>query len=156
RPVGTMRRYTTELGLCLLLTLATLAVYGQVASHDFVNFDDPEYVTTNPRVLGGLSWSNCAWACRTTHAANWHPLTWLSLQLDVPLFGTSPRGFHLTNVGLHVANTLLLFLVLRGLTGAPWRSGLVAALFALHPLHVESVAWVAERKDLLSTLFWML
>jgi tetratricopeptide (TPR) repeat protein len=151
-----MRRYTTEVCLCLLLTLATLSVYGQVAGHDFVNFDDPDYVSANPRVLGGLSWSNCAWAFRTMHAANWHPLTWLSLQLDAHLFGPGPRGFHLTNVALHLANTLLLFLVLRGLTAAPWRSGVVAALFALHPLHVESVAWVAERKDLLSALFWML
>jgi tetratricopeptide (TPR) repeat protein len=151
-----MRRYTTEIGLCLLLAGATLGVYGQVAGHDFINFDDSDYVFDNPHVLGGLSWSNGAWAFRTTHAANWHPLTWLSLQLDAQCFGTGPRGFHLTNVALHLANTLLLFLVLRWFTGAPWRSWLVAALFALHPQHVESVAWISERKDLLSALFWML
>jgi tetratricopeptide (TPR) repeat protein len=154
--VAIMRRYTTEVCLCLLLVLATLSVYGQVANHDFINFDDSDYVFDNPRVLSGLSWSNCTWAFRTTHAANWHPLTWLSLQLDAHLFGTKPRGFHLTNVGLHLANTLLLFLVLRWFTGAPWRSALVAALFALHPQHVESVAWVSERKDLLCALFAML
>src|SRR6266542_5663277 len=131
-----MRRYLPDLCVALLLIAATAAVYGQVAGHEFVNFDDQDYAADNPHVRAGLSWANVAWAFRTTTAANWHPLTWLSLMLDGQLFGPGPRGFHLTNVGLHAANAVLLFLVLRGMTGARWRSGLDAALFALHPLHV--------------------
>jgi tetratricopeptide (TPR) repeat protein len=123
----------------------------------FVNFDDPQYVSKNPQVKGGLSGEGVYWAFTTYHAANWHPLTWLSLQLDATLWGgAKPFGFHLTNVLLHAANAALLFLALRALTGAYWRSAAVALLFALHPLRVESVAWVAERKDVLSTLFGLL
>jgi hypothetical protein len=140
----------------LFLIVATLLVFGQVRNHDFTNWDDPLYVTENPHVQAGLSPKNLVWAFTTTHASNWHPLVWLSLMLDSELYGLNPGGYHLTNLLLHIANTLLLFLVLRRMTGALWRSGFVAALFALHPLHVESVAWVAERKDVLSTFFWML
>ena len=114
------------------------------------------YVTHNPHVTGGLTWGNVGWAFRTGYASNWHPLTWLSHMLDAELYGLKPGGHHLTNLLLHTANAVLLFLLLRRLTRAEWRSGLVAGLFALHPLHVESVAWVAERKDVLSAFFFLL
>lgn len=145
-----------KLMVSLLLIVATLATYWQVRYHDFVNFDDDIYVTENPRVQAGLSLDTIVWAFTTTDAEFWHPLTWISHMLDCQLYGLNPIGHHFTNLLLHVANTLLLFLVLQWMTGAIWRSAFVAALFALHPLHVESVAWVAERKDVLSTLFWML
>jgi Flp pilus assembly protein TadD len=151
-----MRRQFSILLLCLLLVAAVLAVYWQVWSYDFINLDDPLYVTNNRNVQAGLSRESVVWAFTTTHAANWHPLTWLSHMLDCQLYGLNPKGHHLANVFFHLLNTLLLFLVLQRMTGTLWRSGLVAALFALHPLHVESVAWVAERKDVLSTFFWML
>jgi tetratricopeptide (TPR) repeat protein len=139
------------------LFLSTLLVFGGVRGHPFLNCDDQVYVYKNPHVLGGLTRENAAWAFTTFHAANWHPLTWLSLQLDATLFGADrAAGFHLTNVLLHAANAVLLFLALRGMTGALWRSALAAALFGLHPLRVESVAWIAERKDVLSGLFGML
>ncbi|HJQ83413.1 MAG TPA: hypothetical protein VKA21_05010, partial [Candidatus Binatia bacterium] len=121
----------------------------------FINWDDPAYVTQN-RNARDLSWATVRWAFTTFHTANWHPLTWLSLALDHTLWGVDPRGFHATSVVLHAANTGLVLLVLHRLTGAFWRSVAVAALFGLHPLHVESVAWVAERKDVLSALFWLL
>jgi len=142
--------------VALGLALATAAAYWQVARHDFVNYDDSEYVYENPLVLRGLTAEGLRWAWTATEAANWHPLTWLSHMLDVALFGPSPGAHHLVNLALHLANTLLLFFLLRRLTGALWRSAFVAALFALHPLHVESVAWVAERKDVLCTLFFCL
>jgi tetratricopeptide (TPR) repeat protein len=142
--------------LALCLTLPTLLVFGRACTFDFVDFDDPLYVKENANVLVGLTGPSLRWAFTTFHGSNWHPLTWLSLQLDVEVFGASPIGMHLTNVLLHLANTLLLFFVLKSMTQAPWRSALVAALFAWHPLHVESVAWVTERKDVLSTLFWLL
>ena len=142
--------------VCLCLTLLTFIVFWHVQYHYFIHYDDMLYVTENRHVQGGLSWGNVVWAFTTYHASNWHPLTWLSLMLDYELFRLNPAGYHWTNVLFHIANTLLLFLVLNRMTGAIWRSGFVAALFALHPLHVESVAWVAERKDVLSTLFWML
>jgi tetratricopeptide (TPR) repeat protein len=127
----------------------------------FVNVDDPDYVTLNPRVRAGLSAEDVRWAFTAFHTYNWHPLTWLSLQLDATLWktpdgGPDPRGFHLTNLLLHAANAGLLFLALRSLTGAFWRSLAVAALFAVHPLRAESVVWVAERKDVLSTFFGLL
>jgi Tfp pilus assembly protein PilF len=135
----------------------TLVAFWPVLRCGFVNFDDPEYVIDNPRVHKGLTADNIRWAFTTFRAANWHPLTWLSLQADCTLHGNAePFGFHLTNLLLHLGCTLLLFLTLRVLTGAVWRSALVAALFAVHPLHVESVAWVSERKDVLSTFFWCL
>lgn len=142
--------------LCVLLAALTVAVYGQVASHQFINFDDPDYVTNNPHVTSGLSWSNAAWAFTSIEAYNWHPLTWLSHQLDVQLFGLNPGGHHLTSVAIHICAALLLFALLLRLSGALWQSFTVAALFALHPLHVESVAWVAERKDVLSAFFCFL
>lgn len=145
-----------ELWLSLALIAATIEVYWPVSLHGFLNFDVPDYVTQNFHVRGELAVSEVKWAFTTFFHANWHPLTWLSHMLDVELFGLWAGGHHLTNVVLHCANTVLLFLVLRLMTGAVWRSVLVAALFALHPLHVESVAWVAERKDVLSALFALL
>jgi tetratricopeptide (TPR) repeat protein len=136
------------------LVLWTLAVFWRASANGFIDYDDD--ITKNPHVQAGLTLPSIAWAFTTVQSANWHPLTWLSLQLDYEIHGLDAAGFHLTNVGLHAANTLLLFLALRRMTGAAWRSGVVAALFALHPLHVESVAWLAERKDVLSTLFAML
>ena len=144
--------------LCIYLALAltTLAVYWQVRSHDFIDFDDDHYVTNNTNVQAGLTWKGIKWAFKTTHAWNWHPLVWISHMLDCQLYDLNPAGHHFTNVLFHIANTLLLFLVFRRMTGQLWPSAFVAALFALHPLHVESVAWVAERKDVLSTFFWIL
>ena len=143
-------------GVCLVLALAVLLVFGRAVRYDFVDYDDDQYFSANPHVQDGLGWGGVMWAFGTHYASNWHPLTWLSLMLDVDLFGPGPAGPHLTNVALHTANTVLLFLLLRGLTGAQWRSAFVAALFGLHPLHVESVAWVSERKDVLSALFGLL
>ena len=140
----------------VLLTLVTLIVYGSVARNDFVNYDDPDYITSNSHVQTGLSWGNVSWAFTACYASNWHPLTWLSHILDHEWFGNRPGPQHLVNLGFHLANTALLFLLLRRVTGAQWRSAAVAGLFALHPLHVESVAWLSERKDVLSTLFFLL
>lgn len=145
----------TVAGAAALVLLVWLA-HGPGLDNGFVNYDDNVYVTENDRVLGGLTRRNIAWAFTTGHGANWHPLTWLSLQADVTLFGTDAAGFHRTNLVLHAANAVVLFLALRALTGAGRRSLAVAALFAVHPLHVESVGWVAERKDLLSALFGLL
>jgi tetratricopeptide (TPR) repeat protein len=142
--------------VCLVLVLATFAVYWQVTGYDFVLLDDNVYVSENSHVQNGLTSDSVIWAFTATDAANWHPLTWLSLMLDYELYGLNAGGYHRTNLVLHLANVLLLFFVLKLMTGALWRSAFVAALFALHPLHVESVAWVTERKDVLSTLFWLL
>jgi protein O-mannosyl-transferase len=142
--------------VCLLLAVAVAAVYWPALDCDFVQFDDPDYVTANPHIQNGLSWPMAAWAFRSGYAANWHPLTWLSHALDVQLFGLNPEGHHATSMAWHLANSIVLFLLLRSLTGAQWRSAAVAGLFAVHPLHVESVAWVSERKDVLSTFFWLL
>ncbi len=142
--------------LCLLLVMVTLAVYWPVIHCDFVTYDDGDYFAANTHVLAGLTPGNIAWSFTTGCAGNWHPLTWLSLMLDAELFGKGPSGPHFTNLLFHAANAALLFLLLRCLTAANWRSAVVAALFALHPLHVESVAWVAERKDVLSTFFGLL
>ena len=142
--------------ICLTLMLTTFAVFYQVHSFRFVNFDDSDYVSGNPNVQAGITLKAIKWALAAGHSNNWHPLTWLSHMLDWQLFGSNAGGHHLTNLIFHIANTLLLFLVLRQMTGAIWSSAFVAALFALHPLHVESVAWVSERKDVLSTFFWML
>jgi len=146
----------TEWIFCLLLALATLAVYSGVFSSDFIRFDDPRYITQNRHVRAGLTLDGAAWAFTTFFKSNWHPITWLSHMLDVELYGLSPGAHHATNLLLHVANSLLLFTVLRTATRAAWPSALVAAIFALHPTHVESVAWIAERKDLLSSLFGLL
>ena len=145
-----------ELALAAALALATAAVYAPVAGHDFVNFDDNLYVYENPHVRQGFTAESLRWAFTSFHASNWHPLTWCAHMLDVELFGLWPGGHHLSSLALHILNALILFFLLGRLTGRPGPSGLVAALFALHPAHVESVAWVAERKDVLSTLFWFL
>jgi hypothetical protein len=142
--------------VCLLLVIAILVVYGQITEFDFVSYDDELYITGNQNVQTGLTYKGIQWAFSTYHAGNWHPLTWLSHMLDYEIYGLNPSGHHLTNLLLHLANTLLLFFILGQMTGALWRSAFVAALFALHPLHVESVAWVAERKDVLSTFGGML
>ena len=142
--------------ICLALVAMTWAVFGQTLSYPFVNYDDGTYVYSNPVICGGLSLRNIAWAFTHIHSQNWHPLTTLSHMLDVQLFGLNAGRHHFVNVNLHTAGVLMLFLVLRTLTGATWRSAFVAALFAIHPLHVESVAWIAERKDVLSGLFFML
>jgi Flp pilus assembly protein TadD len=142
--------------ICLALAVAALAVFGGALTCDFVNYDDPTYVTSNPDVQHGLTPAGVVWAFETPAASNWHPLTWLSHMADVQFFGMSPVGHHLTSLLLHAANAVLLFLILNAMTGAFWRSAVVAALFALHPLRVESVVWVSERKDVLSSLFWML
>ena len=139
----------------LVLLLGTLALYWPATNNGFVNYDDPNYAG-NGHVQAGLRLDGISWAFTTMEAANWHPLTWLSLMVDGQLYGSNPPGFHWTNVLLHAANTLVLFLVWRGMTGTVWSSALVAALFAVHPLHVESVAWVAERKDVLCTFFGLL
>ena len=141
--------------VALVLVIVTFAAY-QPTWHAGFLFDDSPYVTANPHVRGGLTVANMVWAFTAYHESNWHPLTWLSHALDCECFGMNAGGHHAVNVLLHVANTVLLFLVLRRMTGATWRSACVAALFGVHPLHVESVAWVAERKDVLSGLFWML
>lgn len=139
-----------------LLAGVTMAVFWPVLRDPFINLDDGYYVTLNSQVRRGLSWPGMWWALTTGFQASWHPLTWLSHMLDTQLFGLHPAGHHLTNLVLHLANVLLLFLLLERLTAAPWRSAVVAALFALHPLHVEPVAWVSSRKDVLSTLFFLL
>ena len=142
--------------LGLILLVLTISVYWQVQDHEFVHFDDPAYVTDNRHVQYGLSKEGFFWAFQTFHVSNWHPITWLSHMLDFHLYGFNPAGHHLVNVFLHAANSLLLFLFLRETTGCLWRGFFVSALFALHPLHVESVAWIAERKDVLSTFFFFL
>ena len=143
---------------CLTLALCALAagVFWPVRDAGFVNYDDDEYVASNPRVRAGLTADGAAWAFRTTLKGNWHPLTWLSLMLDVEVFGVDPARMHQVNILFHAANGVVLFLLLQGLTGALWRSALVATLFLAHPLHVESVAWISERKDVLSAFFWLL
>jgi protein O-mannosyl-transferase len=141
---------------CLVLAVATLAIYSPVITHPFINYDDRDYVTENPHVQAGLSTQTIAWAFTSTDEANWHPLTWLSHEMDCEIYGLNPHGHHLTSVLIHTANVLLLFLLLQWATGATGASAVVAALFAFHPFNVESVAWVAERKNLLSTFFFLL
>jgi Flp pilus assembly protein TadD len=140
----------------LFLVIITGTAYLQVKDHDFVNYDDNEYIAENLHVQAGLTFENVAWAFGTYHVSNWHPLTWISHMLDVQLFGLKPGAHHIINLLFHVANTLLLFLVLHRMTNVLWQCVFVAAVFALHPLHVESVAWASERKDVLSTFFWLL
>jgi hypothetical protein len=158
-------------GVCLFLVVAVVVVFGQTLRHEFVNYDDDVYVSDNPQVTQGLTLRGIGWAFTYSQIGHWHPLTWLSHMLDCQLYGLNPGGHHLTNVLVHAANAVLLFLVLRrmmglrtdksvGATATPagmlWPSALVAAVFAIHPLRVESVAWVAERKDVLSGLFFVL
>lgn len=162
RPAGTPVRAQTISGWPALvavtggLVILGLAVYWQVLGHRFVNFDDIEYVTQNSRIQRGFTAESVSWAFTTTYEGNWHPLTWLSHMLDYRLYGLNAAGHHLTSLLLHLANGLLLLWLLVRMTGSVWRSGAVAALFIAHPLHVESVAWVSERKDVLSACFWLL
>src|SRR5262245_33353955 len=140
----------------IVLFLATLLLYWPATGYDFVNYDDDFYVTENPIVQTGLTARSMAWAMTTGHIANWHPITWMSHMLDVSIAGVTPRVHHMTSVMLHSINAALLFVVLLQLTGATWRSALAAALWAMHPLRVESVAWISERKDVLSMMFGLL
>jgi Tfp pilus assembly protein PilF len=140
----------------LFLIVTTLVIYWPLGNHEFINLDDDVYVYDNPQVKAGLTLKGVTWAFTSLTASNWHPLTWLSHMLDCQLYGLNPGAHHVTSLLFHIANTLLLFWVLKRMTGRLWASSFVAALFALHPLHVESVAWVSERKDVLSTFFWML
>src|SRR6202142_324886 len=146
-----------NLAICLLLAVATFALYSPVIGHPFIfNYDDDSYVIDNSHVHAGLVWATATWALTSTEASNWHPMTWLSHALDCELYGLNPAGHHLTNVLFHVLNVVLLFLLLVRATGAVGRSFMVAALFASHPFNVESVAWIAERKNVLSTFFFLL
>lgn len=151
RSVEHLTPWLIALGLFALVA----AVYANVGGLGFVNFDDPRYVTQNAHVRAGLTREGVAWAFTTMSVANWHPLTWLSHMVDVQLFGLDPGWHHWVSVLLHCCNAVLLFAALKAATGATWRSAVVAALFGVHPLHVESVAWISERKDMLSTLFWL-
>ncbi|MCL6519684.1 MAG: tetratricopeptide repeat protein [Armatimonadetes bacterium] len=152
---GFVKMYRSYLVGCLLVLVAIVA-FVPLFGNGFINYDDDEYVTDNSHVRGGFTLANVGWAFTTMHESNWHPITWLSHMLDCQLFGLNPIGHHLVSLLIHIANTLLLFGIFSILTGSIWKSGFVAALFAVHPLHVESIAWVAERKDVLSTLFWMI
>jgi Tfp pilus assembly protein PilF len=143
------------IGICLVLSGITWLVFAPTLHADFINYDDPTYVYQEPRVTSGLSVQGITWAFTHFHSENWHPLTTISHMLDCQIYGLNPAGHHLTNVLLHTAAVILLFLVLRQMTGAIWRSAFVAAVFAIHPLRVESVAWISERKDVLSAVFFM-
>ncbi len=148
-------RYSTVLVILFLIALP-LAVYLQILNHEFVTYDDDVYITHNPHIRSGLNIESIKWAFTATRSKHWHPLTWLSHMLDYQLFGVNPAGHHFINLLLHLINVLLLYVILNRSTQNIWQSAFVAAVFALHPLHVETVAWVSDRKDLLSTLFWML
>ena len=152
----TVRERKQNLIIYIALTLLTLSVFWQVYQYEFVNIDDYVYVTQNKGIQSGITLKGIFWAFSTTYAEFWHPLTWISLMLDYQLFDLNPGGYHTTNVILHILSTLLLFRLFHRMTGAVWKSAFVAAFFAVHPLHVESVAWIAERKDVLSGFFWML
>lgn len=141
---------------CILLVSATFGIYYQTSNHGFINYDDPSYIINNQHVNSGLKTNNITWAFTSIHSSNWHPVTWLSHMLDAQLFGLDPKGHHLVNVAFHLINTLLLYFLFFETTKSHWKSSFVAALFALHPLHVESVAWIAERKDVLSAFFFFI
>jgi tetratricopeptide (TPR) repeat protein len=145
-----------QLLISLFLAAVTLAVFWNLQYYDFILYDDPPYVILNPHVRSGLNMSGIVWALTTMEMSNWHPLTWLSFMLDYEFFRLNPAGYHWTNLLIHIAGTILLFSVFRRMTQAFWQSTFVAALFAIHPLHVESVAWISERKDVLSAFFWFL
>src|SRR6266487_2653620 len=149
-------RHGITLGISLFLAAISLAVFGQTIRYEFVNFDDDLYVYNTPAIQAGLTIKGIAAAFTSQHAHNWHPLTTISHMLDCQLYGLNAGGHHATNIILHTIAVLLLFTVLRKMTDAVWKSAIVAALFAIHPLHVESVAWVSERKDVLSAVFFML
>jgi protein O-mannosyl-transferase len=154
-PPKTNRRWLT-IGACIFLAVLTWIVFGQTLGHDFVNYDDPKYVYENTKITSGLSISGIGWAFTHIHSENWHPLTTISHMLDCQLYGLKAGGHHFTNALLHAIAVILLFLTLQHMTGEFWRSAFVAVVFAIHPLHVESVAWIAERKDVLSGVFFML
>jgi tetratricopeptide (TPR) repeat protein len=155
-PVDISRQRKTQFVIAVLLALATFIAYARALNSDFIYLDDRTYVTENATVQKGLTWEGVKWAISTVHGSNWHPLTWLSHMLDWSLYGPNPRGHHFTNLVLHVVNVVLLFYALCRMTGAVWASAFVAGAFGLHPAHVESVAWVAERKDVLSTCLGLL
>jgi hypothetical protein len=140
----------------IFLTVVTLAVFWQVNQFDFINFDDPIYITENSHIQSGISLDGFRWAFSTRYYDLWHPLIWLSFMFDYQLYGLNAGGYHLTNLILHIMSALLLFWLFNRMTGTIWRSAFIAGFFALHPLHVESVAWISERKDVLSAFFWML
>lgn len=144
----------TDLWICVALVIAVLAAYAGIGSHEFVNYDDTDYIVANPHVRDGISWAGIVWAFRSTDQLNWFPLTWISHMLDCEWFGLNAGAHHLMSLALHALATLVLFAALRRLTRARWPSAFVALAFGVHPLHVESVAWAAERKDVLSALFW--
>ena len=151
-----VRKSREPLVIGVVLVIVTIAIFFQVRTFEFITYDDPSYVTENTHVQSGISTNNIVWAFTSSYANNWHPLTWLSLMLDCQLFGVNSHAMHLTNLFLHTANTVFLFILLFRITGALWSSAFVAAVFAIHPLHIQSVAWIAERKDVLSTLLWLL
>src|SRR5713226_6540689 len=154
--VSTKQSRWQFIGVSILLVAITWAVFGQTFGHQFINYDDPLYVLDNAHVRAGLTWRGIAWAFTHVHSQNWHPLTSISHMLDCQLFGVNPGAHHLVNVFFHSAAAVFLFILLQQATGSLWRSAFVAAVFAIHPLRVESVAWIAERKDVLSGVFFML
>jgi tetratricopeptide (TPR) repeat protein len=145
-----------DLFICILVSVAILVVYWPVQHYDLISLDDIDYITGNPYVKAGLTWDSFSWAMKDIHTGYWHPLTWFSHMLDYQLFRSRVGGHHWTNVIFHIANSILLYVVLKRMSGSAWKSALVAALFAVHPLNVESVAWVSERKNVLCTFFWFL
>ena len=152
-----LRADRRTVAVCVFLLVAVAGVFGQSARFEFVNYDDELYIVDNPHVAAGVTAHAVRWAFTEGHASNWHPLTWMSHMVDCQVYGlTSPGGHHLTSVVIHGITAVLLFLVLLRMTGDFWPSAGVSGLFAVHPLHVESVAWVAERKDVLSGLFFVL
>jgi protein O-mannosyl-transferase len=155
-PTGRSPQTRKVVGICVFLILAILAVFGQTARFEFVNYDDNQYIYENPEVQKGLTWGGVRWALRYTEIGHWHPLTWLTHMADCQAYGLWAGGHHITNVVLHAIATVFLFLILRRMTGSLWRSAFVAAVFAVHPLRAESVAWIAERKDVLSGVLFML
>jgi hypothetical protein len=150
------KTFYKDILIAIALISCTLFVYWPAKYYAFVNYDDFDYSAANQHVQQGLTWPGISWAFTTFYSCNWHPLTWLSLMLDVSILGFSPGSHHIINIVLHLLNTFLLFLILRMITRAFWLSAAIAALFSLHPLHVESVAWISERKDVLCTFFWMI
>ncbi len=149
-------KFNRKLAICFALVAITWAVFGQTFGFQFVNYDDPLYVIENAHVNAGLTWHGVGWAFTHVHSQNWHPLTTISHMLDCQLFGLQPGWHHLVNVLLHSVAAVLLFIALEQMTGSLWMSAFVAAVFAIHPLRVESVAWISERKDVLSGVFFML
>jgi len=155
----TQQQNVKRILICLALAILTISAFWSLKDCGFINLDDPVYVYENAYVKSGLNANSIRQAFSyelAEKSSNWHPITWLSLMIDYQIFGLNPSGYHLINLLFHVMNALLLFLILNGMTKKLWPSAFVAALFAIHPLHVESVAWIAERKDVLSTFFWML